>query len=241
MSREGLASTVPLVLTQFQRVDPKPPIRRAFPANRVINQMTDCAAADIARAKGLVRQVLAASARSATVHFAKGEVLRAEKRYEEAVPEYETVLALDRNSASALLALGHCKLMIGSIEELIPFVEQAMRLSPRDPQLAVMYYRIGEVHLLQSSTDKAIPCFEKARSANPELHYVHAFLASAYALNGETERAAAELAEARRLVGDNHYSSIARLKAGYLGVPKIRALFEATYLVGLHKAGIPKE
>ena len=126
--------------------------------------MTDTTAADIARTQILVGQALAASPRSATVHFAKGEVLRAEKRYEEAVPEYETVLALDRNSASALLALGHCKLMIGSIEELIPFVEQAMRLSPRDPQLAVMYYRIGEVHLLQSSTDKAIPCFEKARS-----------------------------------------------------------------------------
>jgi len=210
-------------------------------ANRVINQMTDRTAGDIARAKGLIGEALAASSRSATVHFAKGEVLRAEKQYEEAVPEYEMVLALDRNSASALLALGHSKLMIGSIEELIPLVEQAMRLSPRDPQIAVMYYRIGEVHLLQSSTDKAIPCFEKARSANPELHYVHAFLASAYALNGETERAAAELAEARRLVGDDQYSSIARLKTGYLGVPKIRALFEATLLVGLRKAGVPEE
>jgi adenylate cyclase len=210
-------------------------------ANRVINQMTDCTAADIARAKGLVGQVLAASPRSATVHFAKGEVLRAQKRYEEAIPEYETVLAFDRNSASALLALGHCKLMTGSIEELIPLVEQAIRLSPRDPQIAVMYYRIGEVHLLQSSADKAISWLEKGSSANPELHYVHAFLASAHALNGATERAAAELAEARRLVGNDQYSSIARLKAGYLGVPKIRALFEATYLVGLHKAGVPEE
>ena len=53
--------------------------------------------------------------------------------------------------------------------------------------------------------------------------------------------AAAELAEARRLVGDDRYSSLAQLKAGYLGVPKIRALFEATYLVGLRKAGIPEE
>jgi TolB-like protein len=207
-------------------------------ASRVINQMTDCAAADIARATGLVGQAFASSPRSANVHFAKGEVLRAQKRYEEAIPEYETVIAFDRSSASALLALGHCKLMTGSIEELIPLVEQAIRLSPCDPQTAVMYYRIGEVHLLQSSTDKAIPWLEKARSSNPELHYVHAFLASAYALKGETERAADELAEARRLVGDDRYSSIAHLKAGYLGVPKIRALFEATYLVGLHKAGI---
>jgi hypothetical protein len=69
----------------------------------------------------------------------------------------------------------------------------------------------------------------------------HDEIASAYALKGETERAAAELAEARRLVREDRYSRIARLKTGYLGVPKIRALFEATYLVGLHKAGMPEE
>jgi len=51
------------------------------------------------------------------------------------------------------------------------------------------------------------------------------------------------LAEARRLVADDRYSSIARLKAvvGYWGVPKIRALFEATYFAGLRKAGMPEE
>jgi len=67
-------------------------------------------------------------------------------------------------------------------------------------------------------------------------------LAAAYALKGETEHAAAELAEARRLSGDNRFSSLARLKAvGNWGVPKIRALFEATYFTGLHKAGMPEE
>jgi hypothetical protein len=28
---------------------------------------------------------------------------------------------------------------------------------------------------------------------------------------------------------------------GYWGVPKIRALFETTYFVGLRKAGLPEE
>ena len=52
-----------------------------------------------------------------------------------------------------------------------------------------------------------------------DIPFTHACLASAYALKGETERAAAELAEARRLSGDDRYSSIARLKAvGYFGV-----------------------
>jgi len=40
----------------------------------------------------------------------------------------------------------------------------------------------------------------------------------------------------------NRFSSIARLKAfGNFGVPKIRALYEATYFAGLRKAGMPEE
>ena len=102
------------------------------------------------------------------------------------------------------------------------------------------------MHLLQSRTDEAIVWLEKARIANPATPASHAYLATAYALKGETERAAAELVEARRLSGDGRYSSIARLKAdgpisGYWGVPKIRALFEATYFAGLRKAGVPEE
>jgi adenylate cyclase len=143
---------------------------------------------------------------------------------------------------SALYTLGHCKLFVGSIEEAIPLVEQAIRLSPRDPQLGVWYAGIGVVHLLKSCTDEAIVWFEKSRSADPGAPYVHAYLASAYALKDETERAAAELAEARRLVADDRYTSIARLLAvGNWGVPKIRALYEATYFAGLRKAGVPEE
>ena len=72
--------------------------------------------------------------------------------------------------------------------------------------------------------------------------FVHAWLASAYALKDETERAAAELAEARKLRGERSYASIARIAArAYWGVPKIRALFEATYFEGLREAGVPEE
>ena len=209
-------------------------------AGRVLDQMTDSAAADIARAEGLIGQALAASPRSALVHSVKGGLLRAQRRYDEAIPEYETVLALDRNSADALHSLGQCKLFAGSIEEVIPLEEEAIRLSPRDPQIAFRYARIGRVHLLQSRTDEAILWLEKARSANPEIPFAHADLASAYGLKGETERAAAELAQARRLGGDD-YSSIARLRTRQWGLPKIRALSEATYFVGLCKAGMTEE
>ncbi|MBV8589711.1 MAG: tetratricopeptide repeat protein, partial [Acetobacteraceae bacterium] len=113
--------------------------------------------------------------------------------------------------------------------------------SPRDGGIYNRHLTIGEVHLLQSRTKEAIVWLEKARSANPWTQYAHAYLASAYALEGETKRAAAELTEARRLSTDDRYSSLARLRAGYFGVPKIRALYEATYFAGLRKAGVPEE
>jgi hypothetical protein len=80
-----------------------------------------------------------------------------------------------------------------------PAQEQAIRLSPRDPNIALWYFRIGQVHQIESRTDEAILWFEKARIANMQLPFPHAHLAAAYALKGELERAAAELAEARKL------------------------------------------
>jgi TolB-like protein/Tfp pilus assembly protein PilF len=211
-------------------------------AARAMDGMTETAAADIAHAEGLARRALAASWRSPLAHFAKGHVLRAQGRLEEAIPEYETAIALNRNWVFAYVALGACKLLTGSIEEAIPLAKQAIRLSPRDPNIGIMYDRIGYVHLLQSRIDQAILWCQKARSANPAHPLYRAHLASAYALKGETERAAAELTEARKLTADRRYSSIAHLTAAqYLGVPKIRALVENTYLVGLRKAGMPEE
>jgi TolB-like protein/Flp pilus assembly protein TadD len=209
---------------------------------RVLDGMTDTPAADIQRAEELARKVIAVSPRDARAHFARGQVHRVMGRYDEAIREYEMVLELNRNWMRVIGDLGWCKFLIGSIEEAISLHEQAIRLSPRDPGIGNWYDRIGRIHLLQSRIDEAIVWLEKARSANPEHPNVHVDLAAAYALKGETDRAATELAEARRLSSDGRYSSITRLKAAaHWGVPKIHALYEATYFVGLRKAGMPEQ
>jgi adenylate cyclase len=210
-------------------------------ATRVLARQTDTPAADIARAEELVGQALVASPGSTRAHYVKGQVLRAQGRCQEAIPQFETVIASAPNFRSAYGNLGWCKFWTGSIEEVIPLEEQAIRLSPRDPFIGTLYFRIGTVHLLQSHTDEAIVWLEKARGANPAQVDLNAYLASAYALKGQTKRAAFELAEARRLNDDDRYSSIARLKARPWGAPTIRALFETTYFAGLRKAGMPEE
>jgi adenylate cyclase len=212
-------------------------------AARVLVNMTDTAAADILRAERLAGQALAASPRDPLAHFAEGQVLRAQGRPEEAIPEYETALASDHNWVNAYNALAYCKLYTGSIDGVIPLVERAIHLSPREPEIGNCSFRIGQVHMVQSRTDEAIVWFEKARSANPRHPQYHAYLASAYALKGASERAADELVEAQTLSGDDRYSSIARLRSAavYLGVPEALALFENTFFAGLRKAGMPEE
>jgi adenylate cyclase len=244
-SRENRAEAISL----FERalaLDPQSVAARSYLAialtGLVLDNMSDTAAADIGRAEGLAGQALGASLRSPLAHYAKGQVLRAQNRYAEAIPEYETAIALDRNWMTAYAHIGRCKFFTGSIEETIPAQEQAIRLSPRDPVIGNWYMRIGQVHLVQSRTDEAIVWLEKARSAMPAHPEPHTSLASAYALNGNLDRAVVELAEARRLSRDDRLSSIARLTAvGYFGVTKIRALHEATYFAGLREAGMPEE
>jgi adenylate cyclase len=217
--------------------------------SRTLHGITDSAAADLARADRLIGQVLAAAPRDASAHVVKGQVLRRQGRPEEAISAYETALALNPNSVGALNGLSWCKIHTGLPEVAISIAERAVRLSPspRDPDISDRYYIIGIAHLLQSRIDEAIMWLERACNVRPGVPHPHARLAAAYALKGLTDRAAVELAEARRLSADDRYSSLARLKAagfmgpGSWGVPKVRELFEATYFAGLRKAGVPEE
>ena len=96
------------------------------------------------------------------------------------------------------------------------------------------------MQLLESHTDEAIASLEKSRSENARLPFVHAYLAAAYAIKGQSEHAHAELAEAQRL--SKAYSSLARVeKSSWFDNPKIRALAEATYFPALRNAGLSEE
>jgi adenylate cyclase len=208
---------------------------------RVLNQLSDAAAADLEQAQALIAEAQFSSASPSLVHFIKGQILRAQCRYQAAIPEYEATLALDRNAAPAFAALGQCKFFAGAIEESIPAQERALRLSPHDPNIASWYWRIGMVHLLQSRIDDAVLWTERAHRANPQLAGPRAWLASACALRGETERAEVELARAIELSADRRYASIARFKNAQRLPAKLELMAESTFFAGLRKAGVPDE
>jgi adenylate cyclase len=250
-SQERYVRALPL-LERALALDPQSVVIRSRLAHALAARVMDgtsADAADIERALALAEASLTASPRDPLAHYARAQVLRALGRWEEAVADYEACIAGNRNFAIAYPHLAACRMWSGEGDGTIPLIERAIRLSPRDPDIGTFYARIGVVHLLQSRVDESIAWSEKARPAMPAAVTLRAWLASAYGLAGNDERAASELAEARRRASDDRYSSIARLRAagnyptapGNWGVPKIRGLVEGTYFAGLRKAGMPEE
>jgi TolB-like protein/class 3 adenylate cyclase/Tfp pilus assembly protein PilF len=239
-ARESVAEAIGL----FERalaLDPRSVEAQSRLALLLVNRGSfaapDAARADFKRAEVLIGQALASSPGYPLAHFARGHLLREQHRCEDAIPEFEKVLAEDRNAISAAAGLGFCKFLTGGSDaETIELQEQAIRLSPRDPSIAIRYNDIGTVHLFQSRIDESIPWLEKARRADPRYASPHWFLACAYGLKADLDRAATELAEAQRLTGSDRYSTIARVRAnGTLNTPAIRDRFEGIFLVGLRR------
>jgi len=243
-SREAFAEAIGL----YERVlalDPQSVETRGRLAlsliSRVLDGMTDIAAADIARAKELIDQALALSPGDRFAHYAKGQLLRSERRCGEAIPEYEIMLASIRNHAGSMFQIASCKVFLGSSEEAISLLQRAVRLNPREPNIYIYYQRLGQAHLLQSRIDEAIVWLEKARGAHPGIQFVHANLAAAYGLKGDIEHAVAEVAEARRLGGEGYLSSISSAKKSSLFETPALDLYETTFLAGYRRAGVPEE
>jgi adenylate cyclase len=177
-------------------------------------------------------------------HFAKAQLLRAKHRCDAAIPEYEVVVAANRNALSSIGNIGRCKIYLGQLDEGVALEQVAIRLSPHDPFLGVWLFRIGQAKLLQSRIAEAIEWLTRAQSENPAYPFVSAWLAAAYGLKGDLSRAAAELAQARRLSGDGWPVSIAAERIGAakdFSAPATREMLDDTFLAGLQRAGVPNK
>jgi predicted Zn-dependent protease len=87
--------------------------------------------------------------------------------------------------------------------------------------------------------DQAIDLLQTARAANARLLVPYFYLARAYGLKGDLDRARSALAEALRL--KPALRSIARMRAEnpWLNNPQYWALQERTLNLGLRRAGFP--
>jgi adenylate cyclase len=169
-----------------------------------------------------------------------GLLRRLQDRAEESLSEWETAIALDRNSTAALRQLGVTLMHLGRPEEAIPIIDKGIRLSPYDAGTPGAYQVLGLCHLLLGHVETAIELFRKSLAGNARLYYTHMSLAAALGLRGSLVEARVALAEGIRLRPD--ITSVARVRTS---IPysnrQYRGLLEEMVIPGLRKAGLPEE
>ena len=136
----------------------------------------------------------------------------------------------------SLTAISVCSYAFaGDYETALPILDQAIRLSPRDPLLVIWHLCKGWAALLSERYGEAVEFTTQAVDANPEFPDNHAVLAAAHGHLGK-------LAAAGR--------GIRRVSAAHAGLtaaderlnrPVWRAEQRQRFLDGLRKAGLPEE
>ena len=124
----------------------------------------------------------------------------------------------------------NAKTSLGQFEQAKSDVQQAMRLSPRDPLIGLFHVMLGDAELGLGHFDAAIDEYHNAIDSGFRPFFAYTNLAAAYALEGKMDEAKTALAEARRL------NPKLTVKWMIAHTPNLPPVFE-----GLRKAGLPEE
>jgi len=155
-------------------------------------------------------------------------------RHEEARRRLLRALDLDPNLATARGFLGGIFAWGGDCDAAMPHLEEAIRLSPRDPLLVLLYQTMGWAAFTAGRFEETIEFAMQATEANPEFPDIYAALAAA---NGHLGRASAA-----RAALDQLQQRMPGLTTGdpRLDRPFARAADRERFLTGLRKAGLPE-
>ncbi|CAN7749777.1 winged helix-turn-helix domain-containing tetratricopeptide repeat protein [Bradyrhizobium sp. LjRoot220] len=173
-----------------------------------------------------------ADSEDAWAHYALGGVYLITRRFDDSIAEFELALRLNPNFSQAqnyyAAALGFC----GRWQEAIGAASRAIRLSPRDPFLALCY---GSTCLAQFMGRNYQEAMQDARTAirlRSDYAGAHRVLTAAAGMSGDPEAAAAALGELRRAQPDISLAWIAD------HVPIKHDSDRVHYLEGFRRAGL---
>jgi adenylate cyclase len=151
--------------------------------------------------------------------------------YESAVEMADQAVALNPNSFLTWHCRGHVYRTAGLPEEAIRSFERAIRMSPVDPSLPLLYVGMAQAYIELRLFDEAIVAGKKALRLNPSFPPTQRHLASAFAQLGRD--AEARGAVARLLELDPTFTISALIARG--GTSNMKLLIE-----GYRKAGLPE-
>jgi TolB-like protein/class 3 adenylate cyclase/Tfp pilus assembly protein PilF len=155
----------------------------------VLNRWTDAPEDHLRTADELIARALALRPDDAATHQYKALLRRAQRRSAEAIAAAERAMSLNRNLAAAYTEMGWNYALLGQPERTEGYVQQGIRLSPRDPFLVywLLYIGVAQLHLQQD--EAAVGTFRKAIEADPGFPSSYGWLAAAYLLTGREAEA----------------------------------------------------
>jgi len=173
-----------------------------------------------------------ADSEDAWAHYALGAVYLITRRFDDSIAEFELALCLNPNFSQAqnyyAAALGFC----GRWQEAVEAANRAIRLSPRDPFLALSYGSICLAHFMGRNYEEAMQDARTAIRLRSDFAGAHRVLTAAAGMSGDSEAAAAALRELRRAQPDISLAWIAD------HVPIKHDIDRAHYLEGFRRAGL---
>jgi len=189
----------------------------------------------------LLKRALDIDPRNADAHYAQGQLWRTRGRMDDAIASTEAALSVSPNHYYAMRALGYLYYFSGDLEKALAFAHDYARVSPRDPELAVLNWVKGSSNLQLGNVEEAIGYLRQARALNGNLWFVHYSLAGALGLSDRIEEARESIAAFRALKPD--YTSLAKVHAAlpYLTDKRYQARASQTVEKGLQAAGFPRE
>jgi TolB-like protein/DNA-binding winged helix-turn-helix (wHTH) protein/cytochrome c-type biogenesis protein CcmH/NrfG len=167
---------------------------------------------------------------------ARAWVLVLQGRGEAALALVERHLAINRNDATAWFRRCHALATLGRPDEAIPACEEALRLSPRDADLALFYVVLAAAHLHLGNDAQALQWARKSALERPQWSVPHSWVASAAAHLDDDATAKAAIGEFRRL---RHDYTVASFRAEGLCANALCERQRERYYDGLLKAGLP--
>ena len=170
-----------------------------------------------------------------TVLSALGRVLVLLGKPEQGLVMFRRVVALNRNYAPAWLSISLASADLGKTDESIVAAQEALRLSPRDTRLHVIFATIAAGHYYAGRDQDALAWATRSATAKPEYGISHAWMAAAAANLGDTASASEALAEFKRL---RPGSTIATLRVERQSANAEFLRQRERFYQGLQKAGL---
>jgi adenylate cyclase len=152
----------------------------------------------------------------AIAHVAEGKIREVEGDLQGAIDKFNEALGLDPNLSVVYAHKANLLILLGRAEEAPQLLTKAIELSPRDPDLGLVYWFMGRAYFNMKDYKNAIDWLKKSVQERPTTWFSWAHLISAYALTGRIGEADAQAAL-------NEYR--ARFEADWPLEPKIKDFY----------------